>query len=755
MKALHLEKERRYESVVALGADIEAYQSGFATGAEEASAWQQIRLLVLRHKVVATSLAVLLLFSIGFVWKVMASERHAQRSLATAQIALAEVAYKEGDVTGMTNALEVVPAALRDQSWHYLSTKQDSSLGSLEIPGYCEEVTDVCAVPDAPAQFAIASRDGRIGIVDVVSKKVLKTIDTGHSGELRLSISGDGKRLLCRTSSAGEAALYDLATGGKLKGFPVSISEDSEHPFLQTLALNDTGTLAAFADFDSAALHLVDTNTGAVRWTKPFHPLRMIFASHGHALALIQHEGYDLVGLKLTDGSPAFRSRLNAHPNSMAPSPDHARLAIGLISGEVEVYHSNNGVRIERQRIASMPVSQVAYSAGENVITLGGSASQNVAVSRSLSLFHPGDLAPMGSFHGINHYQGHLPLSVNHRSGHLLTQQSPPQLWHFPDQPLAAMMTGGDEGWSCHFLSDTGLLARGEGGFRTLLEVSDPRAPIATGSPSAKGHAVNAVHPSAGLIATAYSRNRLDTPGAVLSLWQATKADVTEMWSRPAVAGRRNDGTMHLDFDAGGKRLLRTTPPPHGRLIIHEADTGEVLLDIEHDAYKAIFAGSPERIVAISSELQDDNTQKGNIALLDPQDGRVLASLDHESAFYALAASPDRRLIAVGGSDHFISILDADTLAVKYRFRAHDQTISALCFHPTQPILASGAADHSIKMWSYEDATELQAFVGIEGLPRSISISPDGRILATDGRDRAVRIFALGGAGKETTPLHK
>jgi len=755
MKALHLEKARRYESVVALVVDIESYQNGFATGAEEANAWRQLRLFLGRHQIVALSLAVLVISGIGFVWKVMASERHARRSLATAQIALADVAFKEGDVTGMTNALEVVPDALRDQSWRYLSAKQDSSLGSLEIPGFCEQVTDVCAVPNAPAQFAIASRDGRIGIVDVVSKTLLRTIATGHAGELRLSISGDGKRLLSRTSSAGEAALYDLATGEKLKSFPVSQSEDSEHPFLQTLALNDTGTLAAFADFDSAALHLVDTETGAVRWTKPFRPLRMVFASHGHALALIQHEEYNLVGLKLTDGSRAFLERLNAHPNSMAPSPDYARLAIGLISGEVEVYHANNGLKIKQQRVASMPVAQVAYSAGENVITLGGSASQNVAVSRALSLFHPSDLAPMGSFHGINHYPGHLPLSVNHRSGHLLTQQSPPQLWHFPDQPLAAMLTGGDEGWSCHFLSDTGLLARGEGGFRTLLEVSDPRAPIATGSPFAKGHAVNAVHPSSGLIATAYSRNSLTTPGAVLSLWQATKDGVAEKWSRPAVAGRRSDGTMNLDFDAGGKRLLRTTPQPQGRVFIHDVRTGKVLLDIEHEAYKAIFGGSPERIIAISSDLQEDNTQKGNLSLLDPEDGRVLASLDHDSAFYALAASPDRRLIAVGGSDHFIRIFDADTLALKHCFRAHDHSISALSFHPTQHLLASGAADHTIKLWRCEDATELQAFVGIEGLPRSIAISPEGRLLATDGRDRAVRIFEIEGGDKPSDESHE
>jgi len=744
LKALRLEKSRRYETVTALISDLEAYLNGFATGAEEAGAGQQIRLLVMRHRVVSASLAVLLLFGIGFVWKVMASERLARHSLATAQIALAEVAYNDGDITGMTNALEVVPDELRDQSWRYFSAKQDSSLGPLVIPGFSGQVTDVCAVPDSPSQFAIASRDGRIGIVDVLERRLLRTIDTGHPGELRITLSADGRRLLSRTSSAGETALYDLDTGEKRKTFPVSTADRPANPYLQSLALNAAGTLAAFADFDEAALHLVDTDTGEVLWTKPFRPMRMVFASHGKALALIQHEDYDLVGLKLTDGSPAFHERLNAHPNSMAPSPDHARLAIGLISGEVEVYHSNNGVRIERQRVAAMPVSQVAYSAAGNVIILGGSASQNLVVDRPLSLLHPSDLAPTGTFHGIHAYPGHLPLSVNHRSGHLLTPQSPPQLWRLPDQALATMLTGGDEGWSCHFLSDNRFLARGEDGFRNLLDVSDPGMPVALGPPFAKRHAVNAVHLPTGLIATAYSRNSLATPDAVLSLWEITKEGVSEKWSRGGEGGRPIDSSMHLDFDTAGRRLLRTTPQPSNRLLVYEVSSGEVLLELKHEAYKAIFAGTRDRIVAISSELQEDNTAKGRIVVLDPNDGRLLASLDHDSAFHALAASPDRRLVAIAGSDHFIRVLDAESLAERHRFRAHDGTISALCFHPVEPLLASGSSDHSLKLWRYEDATLVREFIGIEGLPRSLTISPDGRLLATDGRDRAVRIFGLG-----------
>jgi serine/threonine protein kinase/WD40 repeat protein len=741
MKALRLAKADRYPSVIALSADIDAYLTGFATSSEQAGALRQLQLLMLRHKVVTASLAALLLISFGFVWKVMASERVARQSLATAQIALADVAFQDGDVTHMTTALEVVPKALRDQSWRYLAAKRDSSLGTLIIPGFCEQVTDVCAVPNAPAQFAIASRDGRIGIVDVVSKKLLRTLETGHAGELRLSLSADGKRLLARTSSASEAALFDLTTGAKLKTFPVSHSEAAEHPYLQTLALNATGTLAAFADFDSPALHLMDTETGAVRWTKPFQPLRMVFASHGKALALIQHQNYDLTGLKLTDGSPAFHSRLNAHPNSMAASPDHARLVIGLISGDMEVYHSNNGLLIKRRRVAAMPIAQVTYSAGSNLITLGGSASQSLAVSRTLHFFHPSDLASTGSFHGITDYIGHLPLSVNHVSGHLLTSQSPPQIWHLTDQPLAEMLPGSDEGWSCHFLSDTTLLARGKSGCGARYDVSDPRDLKVLPSDFTKGHTVSAVQLASGLIATAYSRNNLTTPEAALDMWQSTTDGVVKKWSRPAEVG--DGGTMHLDFDESGERLLRTLPSPRSHLIIHDTRTGAVLHELKHEAYKSVFAGTHGHIIAISSELQPDNTQKGNIAILDPQTGRILASLDHDSALYALTASPDRRLIAVGGTDRFVMILDADTLAVRHRFRAHDATISAATFHPTQPLLATGSADHTLKLWRFADATLLQSFTAIEGLPRSLTFSPNGTLLATDGRDRAVRVFAV------------
>lgn len=60
MKALALNPSRRYQTVKELQNDIEAYQNGFVTSAEEANLWKLLKLFVKRHKVVTYSSLILL-----------------------------------------------------------------------------------------------------------------------------------------------------------------------------------------------------------------------------------------------------------------------------------------------------------------------------------------------------------------------------------------------------------------------------------------------------------------------------------------------------------------------------------------------------------------------------------------------------------------------------------------------------------------------------------------------------------------------
>ena len=103
LKAMATDRTKRYASVEAFAADIEAYQNGFATSAEDAGAWKRVKLWVGRNKVLAGSAAAMLVVVSGFTAKVVAEGQKATRALARLQetaptfAARAEDALREGN----------------------------------------------------------------------------------------------------------------------------------------------------------------------------------------------------------------------------------------------------------------------------------------------------------------------------------------------------------------------------------------------------------------------------------------------------------------------------------------------------------------------------------------------------------------------------------------------------------------------------------------------------------------------------------
>ena len=84
LKAMGTDRNKRYGSVEAFAGDIEQYQNGFATQAEQAGLAKQLLLLVRRHRTLAAAACVLVFATIGFLWTVTRSERRALASAAAA-----------------------------------------------------------------------------------------------------------------------------------------------------------------------------------------------------------------------------------------------------------------------------------------------------------------------------------------------------------------------------------------------------------------------------------------------------------------------------------------------------------------------------------------------------------------------------------------------------------------------------------------------------------------------------------------------
>jgi len=84
-KAMAPAPRARYPSVAALQADLTAYQSGFATGAENAGAWKQSALFIKRHKAATLGVIAALALTGAFTAKVISEGRRAERALANLQ----------------------------------------------------------------------------------------------------------------------------------------------------------------------------------------------------------------------------------------------------------------------------------------------------------------------------------------------------------------------------------------------------------------------------------------------------------------------------------------------------------------------------------------------------------------------------------------------------------------------------------------------------------------------------------------------
>jgi len=221
-KAMALDPKDRYQSVPEMVEDIEAYQNGFATRAEQAGLFVQLFLLVKRHRLATALVGLLLVCAAIFTAQLAASERRARHNAllaeqeaqraslnaqraeqeaeratlnarraevneqeaqkqagiaeanakraieekesarlfaAKAHMTLAAEAEKQGFGQEMLNALEQVPKDLRTQHWDYIRQKLDTSTLTIQAKGGTAW-RGCLPHPLAPEKLLTLQRDG-------------------------------------------------------------------------------------------------------------------------------------------------------------------------------------------------------------------------------------------------------------------------------------------------------------------------------------------------------------------------------------------------------------------------------------------------------------------------------------------------------------------------------------------------------------------------------------------------------------------
>ena len=187
--------------------------------------------------------------------------------------------------------------------------------------------------------------------------------------------------------------------------------------------------------------------------------------------------------------------------------------------------------------------------------------------------------------------------------------------------------------------------------------------------------------------------------------------------------------------------------------------SGELLVaGRNHDGLHAIdlrFGTSAGSVHTGSSAIFDIVFLKGSI-LTANGDGRLLRisplhwSIDEviplsDKSLRCIATDPITNSVAVGGSDHHIRILDADTLAARQQWRAHGNSVFALAYGIGERILYSGARDARIRSWDMTmDPPQGKETAGHLFAVNHIAFRGDGKHFLTCSMDKTIKVWTSG-----------
>jgi WD40 repeat protein/serine/threonine protein kinase len=764
-KAIEREPGRRYPTAGELAADLQRFLQDEPIRARRLSPWERVRRWGRRNPVVAgltAAVLVVLLAGVAFSMffalqardKAAVAERRAeevgrerdagQRLLYAANLNLAQIAWKEGQVSRLRELLDgqrperTRGLDLRSLEWAYWDRLSQSELNRLE--GHASYPNSVACSPDgrlAASYGAVEGADGEVIVWDLVASRKLAAFSRPGRGRGQVCFHREGRWLVVVRSVSPKGFEW---TAGHVKALDVMTWDcEAHHERSQrTLPLPDgfvfeDSALSISPDGQRLAAGSRDGQIKVWDWEAGQELLELrghtrevltvAFSPDGTLLA--SGSGSGLLGepgeLKLWDAATG-RELLNI-PRSphgvtaVAFSPDGRRLATGTGDrggiGEANLWDVTSGQELLRISGESEAVNFLVFSPdGQGLATCGwlrpGVRLWDTRTGQNLLSIH-GDVR--------------APVAFSPDGRQLLARGGKKTLavWDAVQNPAfrSLRVCKTLENGSMALTPDGRLLATDGNDTIRGGKVWDAR----TGEHLLDIPGRNAVfHPDSRRLAFIDSWDNSVHVWDVPAGQEQLRLQGHTSWVRGLVfspdgrllAGAGNGGTVRLWDLATGTEIARC-----------QGHTGNVV--------KVVFSPDGRRLVSAGQDT--------TVRVWDVPGGRELLTFrEHAAEVAGVSFSPDGLLIASEDRKHNLILWDSATGNVKHALNIGSGPAGDVCFTPDGRRLVA-LAGMEVKVWDVATGQETISFGDSSSRKYRLLLSADGQLVLAGNMDGTVTIW--------------